>query len=269
MNKFPKPPFRLNEGQEGDQDLLNYLKDPRNFKYLRKDSRDIITGLTSELGVAGLQAQQQDLLKLWPSVLTDSLLNLKKKDTREYDNKNPKMTSFFHPESLSVAELKEVLEGFSEFEGMLYGASPDRYRDHIVHSFRVWIIGQGLLGEGLKGALSAYEEGLPISRTEWECMWAIVALCHDIGYPLSAVEKINTLARETFKKQGLIPGGDLRFAFRQQMLPFHDTMIKLMASKPVADAHRGKYLTHLQNKYYLKLLKSFGRNLPSALRKAL
>lgn len=90
-------------------------------------------------------------------------------------------------------------------------------------------------------------------------MWAIVALCHDIGYPLSAIEKINKLARETFRKQGLVPGGDLRFTFRQQMLPFHDTMIKLMASKPVQERRRGKYLTHLQNKYYLKLIKSFDR----------
>jgi len=257
MNKFPKLPFKLNEGQEGDQDLLNYLKDPKNFKYLCKESRSIITGLKSDLGAEGLQSQQTELLRLWPNVLTDALQSLKKKDTREYDNKNPKMGSFFHPESLGVNELTDILKGFSEFEGMLYGASPDRYRDHIVHSFRVWIIGQSLLKNGLKGRLCSYEDNkLNVSQIEWECMWAVVALCHDIGYPLSAIEKINKLARETFKKQGLIPAGDLRFTFSQQMLPFHDAMIKLMASKPVP-YQRGKYLTHLQNKFYLKLLKSF------------
>ncbi len=90
-------------------------------------------------------------------------------------------------------------------------------------------------------------------------MWAIVALCHDIGYPLSAIEKINMRARKTLRKQGLLPDGDMSFTFSQQMLPFHDTIIKLMSSTPVKVkvGKTNKYVTHLQNKYYLKLLKSF------------
>lgn len=259
MNKFPKPPFKLSEGKEGDQALLDYLKDSSNFNFLQRKSRDIITSLKSELGSVGLQTEQSKLIELWPFILTDALLMLKTKDSREYDQENPYMESFFHSESLGTAELAKVLESFAEFEGMLYGASPDRYRDHIVHSFRVWIIGQGILKEGLKRQLSAYEDRkLKVSAIEWECMWAIVALCHDIGYPLSAIEKINKLVRETFQKQGLIPEGDLRFTFSQQMLPFHDTIIKLMASRPMPQ-QQGKYLTHLQNKYYLKLLKSFDK----------
>lgn len=89
----------------------------------------------------------------------------------------------------------------------------------------------------------------------WQCMWAIVALCHDLGYPLSHVDKINSLARDALGKMGLLHGGDLRFTFSQQMLPFHDTIIRLMASKPVREGEG--FQTHLQNKYYLKLLKSF------------
>jgi hypothetical protein len=260
MKKFPQLPFELNEGQKGDEVLLAYLRAPHNFKYLSNETRGVITGLSSHLKGKGLQSQQKILLDLWPKILTDALKHLKKKDPREYNSKNPGMETFFHAESLGVAELKDVLTGFSQFEGMLYGASPDRYRDHIVHSFRVWIIGHGILEQGLKGRLCSYEDDrLIISRMEWECMWAIVALCHDIGYPLSAVEKINELARDTFKKQGLVSQGDLRFGFRQQMLPFHDAMIKLLASKPVRVGKRSKYLTHLQNKYYVKLLKSFDR----------
>lgn len=261
MSKFPKPPFKLSEGQESDQALLDHLKQSSNFQFLQRESHDIIQSLKSELGEDGLQSEQTTLIKLWPSILTDALLILKKKDPREYDKNNPKMKSFFHSESLGTAELADVLQSFANFEGMLYGASPSRYRDHITHSFRVWIIGQGLLKQNLRRQLfanesDAIEKKLKISAIEWECMWAIVALCHDVGYPLSAIGKINKLARETFQKQGLVPEGDLRFTFSQQMLPFHDTIIKLMASKPVC-YNRGRYLTHLQNKYYLKLLKSF------------
>lgn len=103
-------------------------------------------------------------------------------------------------------------------------------------------------------------------------MWALVALCHDIGYPLSELERVNELARKALTRQGLLPQGDLRFTFSQQMQPFHDTLIRLMASKPVklaemarppkdeqkAEAEKERiYVTHLQNKYYLKFLKSF------------
>ena len=91
-------------------------------------------------------------------------------------------------------------------------------------------------------------------------MWAIVALCHDLGYPLSHIEQINLRARETLRGMGLVHAADLRFAFSPQMLPFHETIIKVMASKTVAlDRHNEEFTTHLQNKYYLKLLKSFDK----------
>ena len=131
---------------------------------------------------------------------------------------------------------------------------------HIAHAFRVWIIGHGLLNNCFQWQLTA--EGLEksISKEEWQCMWAIAALCHDVGYPLAAIEKINQQARTTLRNLGLTPAGDLRFAFSQQMLPFHDTVIKLISSKPIeSSVAKGKFLTHLQNKYYLKFLKSFDR----------
>jgi hypothetical protein len=152
---------------------------------------------------------------------------------------------------------------------MLYGASPDRYRDHIAHVFRVWVIGHRVLKNKncFKGVLFSDEilnrrhRGRQDSKeeihpSEWECMWAIAALCHDLGYPLSHIDQINSSARDALRQMGLVHGGDLRFSFSLQMLPFHDTLIRLMASRLVRNG-RG-YRTHLQNKYYLKLLKSFG-----------
>ncbi len=206
----------------------------------------------------------EDLIELWPLVLTDALKELKRHDEREYDKTKPKkMDTFFDPASLGTTQLKDVLQGFSEFEGMMYGASPSHYRDHIEHSFRVWIIGHGILKTCFHGSLLAPVKEKYLSDKiipeEWECMWALVALCHDIGYPLSHIERINERARETLQRQGLIPEGDLRFTFRRQMLPFHDTVIKLISSDPISHP-LGKdksFHTHIKNKYYLKFLKSF------------
>jgi len=273
----PKPLFTLNKdrdkNKDGDLFLLRKLKSKKLFPYLSSESREIINDLKLGGEKDDFRFLHDKLINLWPLVLANALLELKRHDEREWNPNEPEvMESFFDPASLGVTELEEVLKAFSEFEGMMYGASPSHYRDHVAHSFRVWIIGQLILGDRLKHKLSSLdklggEDDSPtpstvteeISKTEWNCMWAIVALCHDIGYPLSAIEKINRRARDTLQNQGLIPEGDLRFTFRQQMLPFHETVIRLMASKPKILPESERYLTHLQNKYYLKLLKSFDK----------
>jgi len=265
---FPTPPFKISRKvSEADADLLAYLRTDGNVSYLRPETLTEV----QELKEADLQAKSGALLKLWPMILTDALYRLKEHDPREWNKatKDVDYGSFFHEGSLGVRELRETLESFTKFESMLYGASPDRYRDHIAHAFRVWITGHAILreqqcfggklfadsefnGDKVKGSESRQPEILP---DEWECMWAIAALCHDLGYPLSQLDTINSRARDALEQMGLVHAGDLRFSFSPQMLPFQDTIIRLMASKPVAVEKR--YTTHLQNKYYLKLLKSF------------
>ena len=254
---FFVPPFTLNKnnGEDGDEFLLACLKGGLEFKFLSNECKEKIDSLTFQYD-KDFRLLHEYLLELWPLVLTDALQGLKRHDRREYNPDNEHMDTFFDPASLGTTELMEVLTGFSDFEGMLYGASPDRYRDHVAHSFKVWIIGHGILNSCFNAQLSS--EDYEITENEWECMWAITALCHDVGYPLSHIEKINDKARSTLKKQGLMHQADLSFTFSQQMMPFHDTIIKMMASDPVKKTCR-RYYTHLQNKYYLKLLKSFDR----------
>lgn len=255
-------PFKLNKTplEDGDPFLLKCLKGKLEFSFLSDESKVMIQSLLVIEEREGLRGLHQELLDLWPLILTDALQELKKHDTREYDETNMNMDSFFDPASLGTTELTEVLTGFSDFEGMLYGASPDRYRDHVAHSFRVWIIGHGVLQSCFSGKLST-DKGIEISKNEWAAMWAIIALCHDIGYPLSHIEKINEKARTTLKKQGLLHEGNLSFNFSPQMLLFHDTIIKMMSSVAVKkeDDNENEYYTHLQSKYYLKYLKSFDR----------
>lgn len=259
---FPQIPFELNKSPgHGDKVLFGYFtKNLNEFSYLReKTKNEIQKALKKESGDDD-HFETKVFIELWPYILTDVLFQLKKKDSREWNDNNGYMETFFDEKSLGVDELSEVFKGFSEFEGMMYGASPQRYRDHVAHSFRVWIIGHTIFKNYFGSKLNACaNENLEISEIEWECMWAIVALCHDVGYPLSEIEKVNQRAKDTLKKQGLRPEGNLlHFTFSPQMLPFHETMIKLMSSKPVSvKGQKDKYLTHLQNKYYLKFLKSF------------
>lgn len=263
-----KPPFELNKEPRDNVDrfLVECLKDEGFFSFLSCESRGIIGDISGDN--KNLQHEHDKLLNLWPLILTDALQELKRHDNREYDKNIDGMDSFFDPASLGTNELKEVLAGFSEFESMLYGASPERYRDHVAHSFRVWIIGHGVLQQCFDGELGT-ADNIKIAKSEWSSMWAIVALCHDIGYPLSHIEKINDKARGTLKKQGLLHGTDLSYTFSPQMAPFHDTIIRMMSSDPIkkeplkldviSENTPTEFYTHLQNKYYLKFLKSFDK----------
>lgn len=259
---FPNLSHTLNRkksSEDGDQFLLELLKEQRNFSYLSDETHKKLNNLTLKESQEDLRILHKNLVELWPCILIDAVLQLIKRSD-DYDDTNPKMDSFFDAATLGARELGEVLKGFSEFEGIMYGASPGHYRDHVAHSFRVWIIGQWILKKSFKRKLSGLGGfDKKIKGEEWESMWALVALCHDIGYPLSRIEQINERARQTLKKQGLISEGDMRFTFRRQMLPFHDTIIRLMASNAVKLPNKNNYVTHLQNKYYLKLLKSFDR----------
>jgi hypothetical protein len=267
VNLFPTLPFKID--QDSDGALVKYLKATENFPFLKEQTRNIIAQLNED----GLLIQNKLLLQLWPQVLVDALWELKKHDPREWTNEDQGLDygSFFHEGSLGVTELRDVLESFARFESMLYGASPDRYRDHIAHAFRVWIVGQAILSnsKGFQGNLFAdnlfeNETGSTstksgISKIEWQCMWAIVALCHDLGYPLSHVDRINSLARDALRKMGLVPGGDLRFSFSQQMLPFHDTLIRLMASKPIRIDNKFRFDTLAFLLYVVDEIQCWGR----------
>ena len=258
-NGFPKPPFAFDPT---DRNLIGYLQGGR-IGYLGDESRVLIARLSLD---DDLSHQQAVLRELWPSVLTDALRHLKRHDVREWRD-GIDFDSFFNRESLGMERLDGVLRAFRDFESLMYGARPERYRDHVVHTLRVWTIGDGLLRECLDGELYVPEcdpascLGLEISTEEWECIWAVAALCHDIGYPLTAVEHINERTRRALGPQGLRPLGDLRYSFSPQIRPLQETLLKLMSSKAVAapstsEPGKPQFLTHLQNKYYLKFVGS-------------
>ena len=236
-----------------DEVLCSNMRAKKDLGFLRPHTVEAFHALGD-----GLANKRDFLLSLWPKVLTDAILFLKKHDKREFrPGSGIDPDSLFDQTSLGVDELRDLLRAFSDFEPMLYGASAERYRDHVGHPFRVWMLGHLILEDCLGGNLLA-DDALDgaISRTERACMWAIAALCHDLGYPLEGVEFINKRARTALPPLGLRALGDLRFGFSQQMVPFHDTVIRLIASRPVRQGS-GRFLTHLQNKYYLKFLKSF------------
>ncbi len=125
------------------------------------------------------------------------------------------------PSSKGNSKIFEYLDAATEFEDLLYGLEP-YYRDHTLHSLWVYLIGVKLMADGgelhkISKDLNWYlfndvEQGRdkdlhPKCLKEWtkfkkelfqiqlqnykDTVWCIMALCHDLGYSLAKLDKLN------------------------------------------------------------------------------
>lgn len=83
---------------------------------------------------------------------------------------------------------------------MLYGGGK-YYRDHVVHVFRVWLLGLDCLldneGEYLKRI--NIQEGISVNSFEKISIWSMIALTHDLGYPLEKSQGIIEKTKDMMK----------------------------------------------------------------------
>ncbi len=237
-----------------------------------------------------------DVLKFWEHLLFDAIRYLKWNDSTEFPldklerlnlNKNSAYERI-SVDSLGVNNLKEYFSDFIKFEKLLYGAE-QFYRDHVYHIIRVWLTGQYILHKCINDGFRIFiaEENLnlnnekrkiyrPASKNkpslktkntlykgEEDAIWCIIALTHDLGYPLSKFEKINDQIKKMtgyFAKSGV---EELSFAFPLQNQFINDAILRYMSSKIVSGEGKynvtKKYKTNIQAKYYLKYSRSFER----------
>ncbi len=191
--------------------------------------------------------------------------------------------------SLGVYNLKDYFKQFISFERLLYGAE-QFYRDHVYHLIRVWLIGQYILSKKIN---AKDKFGIEINESDYkftdykkqykndpkiytskhilkssknpdlyyegeeDAIWCLIALTHDLGYPLSKVEDINVSIKKMmqyFAKTGL---EEFSFSFPQQNQFINDALLEYISSKIIEYRKHEKYETHIQAKYYLKFARSF------------
>lgn len=238
---------------------IKFISD--NIPEIRK-YYDNIQSILSNLDDNSCLYKQIDIIKeLWKSLLSNAIVYLKSKDTREdiHDDKD-----------YGVENLARYLDSFNEYEGLLYG-SDRKYRDHISHMFCVYLLGDYVIRKSLNGyehiSIAPEKMGNEITFEdgEKEAMWCIIALTHDLGYPFSAIKKINKLARGMLENFGVQNFQELAFNLHRQ--PLYDHILNFISSGLIylnndeinekSKTLEKKYLTHPQFKYFLKLSSSF------------
>lgn len=227
----------------------------------------------------------EELDKLWRSLLKKSIVCLRYFDTREPFLNNPNKTIVAY----GLDKLEEYHRRYTEFESLMYGSSA-YYRDHVFHAVRVWMLGVFCLLKkfntqeifinklGLDGGAETQDE---IGFFEYVSMWTIIALCHDLGYPLEKAEQILEKTRKMMREFVPNPNVWNNFSYSGTQDDINEYILRFistkMKEKPITGEREvpgkadeetsGKmvkpekmeYLGRIQPKYYLKYAKSLER----------
>lgn len=219
---------------------------------------------------------KKPLLQLWKKLIEKSIVCLRYFDTREPFGKPDVKKA---PYAYGVQNLYEYFEKYNEFENLLYGGS-EYYRDHVIHVIRVWIIGTDILLRDKAKFIHAIEivRGFKFSDLEKLSIWTIIAMSHDLGYPLEKSMKIMDKTKDMMKCfiQNPILSMDFSFSGVQNLM--NDFVIRFMSSKMWRVRDRGTiaiesepgadekekdkeyFVARLQPKFYFKFQKSLEQN---------
>ncbi len=123
-------------------------------------------------------------------------------------------------------------------------------------------------GSHKKKKLNASSKCEALFEGEEEAIWCIIALTHDLGYPLGKIEKINDSIKKMIRFFAKTKMEEFNFLFPPQNQFINDAILSYMSSKIVlnkADSKLKKnysdkeFNTHRQAKFYLKFSRSFER----------
>lgn len=203
-----------------------------------------------------------DIVKeLWVSLIKKSIITLRYFDKREpFFNNQEK-----YPIAYGVDDLNSYFKKYVDFESALYGGTR-YYRDHVVHVFRVWLLGIRLLLNKENKLLEqiSIDDKCDTNALEKLAMWTFIALTHDLGYPLEKAQQIIGKTRDMMMSFVANPIISMDLSFSGIQNSMNDFVLRFMSSKMVQkqmpDNDQFKFVARLQPKYLFKFQKSLERN---------
>lgn len=209
----------------------------------------------------------ETIKEMWKDIIGKSVKCLRFFDIREPYLEHPEK----HPIAYGVNELSAYFDDYSEFESMLYGGGK-YYRDHIIHVFRVWLLGLVCLLDNNAEYLGriTIQQGIEVNPLEKISIWSMIALTHDLGYPLEKSQEIIDKTKNMMKSFVSNPIVSMDLSFNGVQNNMNDFVIRFMSSKmhevsttcpkeEITSESNKSYVARLQPKYYFKFQKSLER----------
>lgn len=264
-----------------DDQIGGIEKSPQAYP-LDKDIRnrlDELKGLVTENATEYAIYQHHDKVQqLWIELIKKSIQCLRYFDVREpFVNNETK-----HPLAYGISQLDAYYRKYRDFENVMYGGVK-YYRDHVVHVVRVWLLGCVVLLRNDCAYMNniMIDEECTINPYEKLSIWTLIALTHDLGYPLEKASKIIDTTRDMMTAFISNPVVSMDLSFNGVQNSMNDFILRLMSSKmhkisgeanEVKEAKEAKaekaekkeegakYVARLQSKYYFKFQKSLEHN---------
>jgi len=257
--------------EEGEQPKISQESLAKKFHHPLDD--EICSQLQDLLPKAGTEvdfyANIDAIKSLWEDLLGRSIKCLRLLDRNEpYQHKDKE------PIAYGLENLKKFFQKYAKFESLLYGSNHS-YRDHIVHVFQTWLLGVLILFNKknqpngdlfikeihVEGFHQKSKEHKNIPMYEALSMWTIIALCHDLGYPLQKANEIMDATNKMMESFVYNPKTSLDVRFSGVQDNINDHILKFISSrmitKKVPTAEDKEIFTgRVQPKYYIKFSKS-------------
>lgn len=202
---------------------------------------------------------------IWKLIIEKSIICLRYFDKREPFLLNKKK----RPIAYGVKELGDYFDEYTEFEAMLYGGGKF-YSDHVIHVFRTWLLGIDCLLENNCKYLEkiAIGGGVAVNPLEKISIWSIIALTHDLGYPLEKAQDIIGKTKDMMQSFIVNPTLSLDLSFNGVQNNMNDFVVRFLSSKmhekPYSmkddEEHKKEYVARIQPKYYFKFQKSLEKS---------
>lgn len=205
-----------------------------------------------------------EIKEIWKLIIEKSIKCLRFFDKREPYLENKSKS----PVAYGVNELSDYFEKYTQFENMLYGGGK-YYRDHVVHVFRVWLLGIDCLLDNEAEYLKRIyiQEGVSVNCLEKISIWSMIALTHDLGYPLEKSQEIIEKTKDMMKSFISNPMVSMNLSFDGIQNNMNDFVVRFISSKmheldrncPEAKTeikYEKPFVARLQSKYYYKFQKS-------------
>lgn len=201
------------------------------------------------------------LISLWQTLIEKSVKALRYYDDREPFKANPGKK----PVAYGVDDLRTYFDKYVNFEKTLYGSSR-YYRDHVVHVFRVWILGITQLFANDNALLKeiSIDEDCKVNPIEKISIWTLIALTHDLGYPLEKSLEVVERTKDMMKSFVVNPIISMDLCFNGVQNSMNDFVLRFMSSKMKKKEGNSidgyDFVARLQPKYYFKFQKSLEHN---------
>ena len=174
--------------------------------------------------------EMDNVIELWNSLIEKSIICLRFFDEREPFLDNTAKS----PVAYGIKDLKNYFNKYTEFEEMLYGGAK-YYRDHIIHVFRVWLLGINSLLDDDCSYLNSINiaEGFFVNELEKISIWTLIALTHDLGYPLEKSQGIIETTRKMMQSFVSNPNISMDLSFNGVQNSMNDFVLRFISSKMI------------------------------------